>query len=50
MIEPSQTGLLGLSVALAEIIPSANPAAEYTAPDIVNRKILDFFADGTERN
>ena len=29
----------------AEIVPNANHCAEYTAPDVVNRKILDFFAD-----
>jgi pimeloyl-ACP methyl ester carboxylesterase len=32
----------------AEIIPNANHIAEYTAPEVVNKKILDFFADGIE--
>jgi pimeloyl-ACP methyl ester carboxylesterase len=29
----------------AEIIPNANHVAEYTAPDVVNEKILKFFGD-----
>ena len=29
----------------AEIVPNANHCPEYTAPDVVNRKILDFFGD-----
>jgi pimeloyl-ACP methyl ester carboxylesterase len=29
----------------AEILPNANHIAEYTAADLVNKKILDFFAD-----
>jgi pimeloyl-ACP methyl ester carboxylesterase len=29
----------------AEIVPNANHVAEYTAPDVVNRKILDFLAE-----
>jgi pimeloyl-ACP methyl ester carboxylesterase len=29
----------------AEMVPNANHSAQYTAPDIVNRKILDFLAN-----
>jgi pimeloyl-ACP methyl ester carboxylesterase len=29
----------------AEIVPNANHVAEYTAPDAVNKKILEFLAD-----
>jgi pimeloyl-ACP methyl ester carboxylesterase len=29
----------------AEIVPNANHCAQYTAPEVVNKRILDFFAD-----
>jgi pimeloyl-ACP methyl ester carboxylesterase len=33
----------------AEIIPNANHSAQVTAPDVVNKKILDFLADSGNR-
>ena len=31
----------------AEIVPGANHSAQYTAPDFVNARILEFLADST---
>jgi pimeloyl-ACP methyl ester carboxylesterase len=33
----------------AEIVPNANHLAQYTAAEVVNHKILTFFAEGSQR-